>query len=158
VSFFATAGSNTPEQTALSVLGREARLRVLARLTSRHYGLVASLVAGDPEVFRELLRRAKLRGLHLWALPSEINESWKTLARLALQEAYRPEDVAEIWPMSDSWAGSGVEHWESRREAFVALQQDSELRAVGVAGEAKALRQIEEARRKELAIELDGLR
>jgi hypothetical protein len=157
VYFFAAQGSYTPEEAAISALGREARLRVLARLTSRHYGIVASLVADDPELFRELLRRPDLRGLHLWALPSEIDERWKTLARLALQEGYRAEDVAESWPMSDSWVGSGVEHWETRREAFRALQQDSELRAVGIAGEAKAMRRIEEAKRNERAIELDGL-
>ncbi len=70
--------------------------------------LVPTLVDGDPNLFRELLKNP-CRILHLRALAREPDDAWVELVRIAIVEGFSEAEIVNA-----SRAGSGIPYYEAR--------------------------------------------
>ncbi len=153
--FRTTRGPDGAVKGAIRALSTEGRIRTLGLLGPHHRDLVIEVVERDPDCYRALLELPEIR--NLWLAPlqeGELDDSWKTLARMARKAGCGPADL--YYPMRSSWSGSGRTVFEDRREFFASLRDDPDLSEVGRRGVEMAEAEIAGALATEKKWKLDG--
>jgi len=144
-------------QTAVSALTLEQRLDLLSRIPD-HYGfgmLVVNLVRGGLDLYRELLHDESLERYHCAPLAGVPEGEWLGKAILAYDAGYSPEDIVHATvfghPAGMTLAGPWSEccsEWVERFERLCS-HPDRRIQEVGHAGRSWAIRQRDDAQRRE---------
>lgn len=153
---------DSPFARALRSLRTDQRLALLPELESisKVADWISLLVRDDVEVYRQLLSIGRLSAYHLEPLGGLPQETWWSLARVAVQAGYEPAQIAEAaFAVSHTWVGSGIEYWEKWDLAFSrgGLDESSELQEIGRHGRSIAWARLKGAKGVERYIDLNGL-
>jgi hypothetical protein len=145
-----------PVAKALSVLGREQKLRLLDELSGKPVarGFIAALVGQDLEIYKRLLSLEPLKR-HAWEPLARVpDEAWMELALLALNAGFSAREIANA-----SFALVGVvtfwepesDHWIPWEEAFSRLEDDTreDAREIAKLGRQIAVEKVRKARESE---------
>jgi len=120
--------------------------------------VISRLIAGQTEVYRELLGQDRLKAYHLHPLEGLPGPAWSEMALVALDHGYDP---AEIFIRSFQERGATVvmiwgrdqDHWRRWETAFAALEKhpDARLREIARLGREEARERIRatDARQRE---------
>ena len=136
------------------ILDAVQRATVLAALGSDCHGdkLVKGLVAGDVDLYRELLERCELAEYHLSPLAGKPDETWRSMALLALGKGYSVDDLVDAnLGRSYFWSGPASKMWAEWKSAFEALLNDVDRRIVRIGERGAEI--TGERERRELEIE-----
>ena len=136
------------------VLDVAQRARILAALGSdcRAEKLVKGLVAGDVDLYRELLERCELAEYHLSPLAGKPGESWRRMVVLALGKGYSVDDLVHATlGRSYFWSGPVSKMWAEWKSAFETLLNDVDRRIVRIGERGAEI--ASERERRELEIE-----
>jgi hypothetical protein len=141
---------------AIPTLSPDQRLALLTTMGAGEIyvpdDLVARLIDGDAEVYRQLLAEPKATRLHLAGLVGRPSESWATLAVAALDAGYASEEVASAAEGSVcAFSGEASAYWEEWRRDWEKLLEelDHRVRDVARRGIDAATRRRDESLRKE---------
>ena len=144
-------------QSAVSVLTLDKRRDLLDQMPD-HYGfdtLIVSLVRGYPDLYQELLQNKRLERYHSAPLAGVLEGEWIERAILAYDAGYSPESIASSAVFghlgATSPAGPWSAHWAKWVERFERLlsHADERIQRIGEAGRAWAIRERDEAQRRE---------
>ncbi|MDE0103827.1 MAG: helix-turn-helix domain-containing protein [Bryobacterales bacterium] len=125
---------------SLSVLNLRQRTDVLAALWPGYHAanLVTHLVADSLELYRDLLKIARLAPYHLSPLTGKPEgTAWRAKALLALSKGFTIEELVQAAiGGSHSWSGPESDMWAGWRRAFEALLDDPhhEIASIGRRG------------------------
>lgn len=143
-----------PFATAITLMNLDQRKQLIARVTSDTWPreIVSLLVGRDFELYQLLLERPDLKFHHLEPLRGDPDASWITLARLAVDAGYTPEEIAGATRgMMWSWDGEESAMWTRWAELFRPLADDGDpvVRRIGRAGLSEAEEHLQRARTQE---------
>lgn len=160
---YESQASDEPYRLATARLTTDQRISLVSAINKPECmsNLIAHLVARQPEVYREMLKRIDLKDLFKEALRGRPDERWATLAQQALHSGFTPSEIVEACKMGfhESVPRPGVEYWEEWRTAFDNLATDPDLgiREVSSLGVQRAQREIDDSRALERHWDLHGL-
>jgi hypothetical protein len=145
----------SPFAKAVSSLDREKRILLLEQLAEEEpipIGIGTLLIGRDPEIYKRLLSSKELAKCHWEPLASLPDEGWIELALVALQSGYDAESIAKaaFWSTQSYW-GSGAEHWAQWQEEFSRLENDprEEIREIARHGRRIATELVQRAKDEE---------
>jgi hypothetical protein len=141
---------------ALSALGRDSRFTLVSSVPASGAidDLVARLISADSDIYRALLARDDLRGLHLAPLSGHPTDRWPSLVLAASEAGYSPDEIGHAaFGGFMSWSGNESDMWRVWQEEFAAFESHDDDRVREAA--AAALEYAAERRRAALAEERD---
>ncbi len=150
-----------PFAAAVGALTFEQRIALLEQVdaSARPFWLVRKIVGNDPKLYQRLLNLKQLRSYYLVPLQGLPNDAWVSMAALALDAGYSPQDVAAAaYATNHGYAASGLDYWQEWDRAFAAFEDHprQDMREVAKHGRAEAASLIEEARKEEREVQLRG--
>jgi hypothetical protein len=141
-------------ETVASDLTAEQRRELLGHIPEKFpdHSLIRTLYGHDPELYGALLQERRLFRMHLAPLAGLPSEGWTTLALLALEAGYTPEDVARATESGGrEWVNEESEMRKEWMAAFELLTQHSDprVRSIGEKGLRSERHEYERALREE---------
>ncbi len=144
-------------QSAISTLTFDKRVDLLDQIPD-HYGfdtLVMNLVSGYPQLYKKLLQNERLQQYHAAPLAGRLDNEWFEKAILAYDAGYTAQDIA----LKAVYGHSGLTElerplsarWSKWVERFERLRShpDVRIQEIGERGRAWAIRERDEAQRRE---------
>ncbi len=130
-------------QAAIGVLGTDERKGLLGLLHPDTWpqDITRSIVGRDIDLYKELLATERLRPQHLAPLMGHPDQHWVQMAALALEEGYKPEEIAgAVHGATSGWSGEESAMWSQWVERFgrLASHENSGIRRVAEIGRDRA--------------------
>jgi hypothetical protein len=144
-------------QSAVSALTLDERRNLLEKIPDRSgFGmLVASLVSGYPQLYRQLLQNKRLRRYHSAPLAGTPDGEWIEKAILACEAGYSHEDIAREAFFGHQGGNVWASPWSARCSEWIecferlCVHSDDRIRGIGEAGRAWAIKERANAQRME---------